>query len=59
MATASFNKDFVVTDKKSVQQLKSDFNNPQVVIVKVRDYKKDKAKGISLLRQRLSTLETC
>ncbi|MBB1362141.1 hypothetical protein H5125_08260 [Shewanella sp. SR44-4] len=59
MATASFNKDFVVTDKKSVQQLKNDFNNPHVVTVKVRDYKKDKVKGISLLKQRLSTLETC
>lgn len=59
MATASFNKDFVVTDKKSIQQLKNDFNKPHVVTVKVRDYEKDKVKGISLLRQRLSTLETC
>ncbi|QDO84026.1 hypothetical protein FM037_13220 [Shewanella psychropiezotolerans] len=57
MATASFNKDFVVTDEKSIQQLKSELCKPRVVEVKKRDQKKDKVKGISLLRQRLSSLD--
>jgi hypothetical protein len=58
MATASFNKDFVVTDEESIQQLKSELCKPRVVEVKKRDHKKDKVKGIGLLRQRLSSLET-
>ena len=58
MATSSFNKDFVVTDEKSIQQLKSELYKPRVVEVKKRYHKKDKVKGISLLRQRLSSLET-
>jgi len=58
MTTASFNKDFVVTDEKSIQQLKSELYKPRVVKVKPRDHKRDKVKGISLLRQRLSNLQT-
>ncbi len=59
MATTSFNKDFIITDSKSIRQFRDDLQKPQIVTVKNRDHKKDKVKGICLLKQRLSNLETC
>ncbi|WP_435234495.1 hypothetical protein ACR30L_12025 [Psychromonas sp. PT13] len=59
MATTSFNKNFVVSDKKSIRQLKADINSPRKVFIKEYDRKAENAKGIKLLKQRLSSLAHC
>jgi len=58
MATTSFDKDFEVTDKSVIKKFKCDGENPRKVSVKKRDYESDKARGIALLKQQLSDLET-
>ncbi len=58
MATTSFEKSFVVTDNDSIAQVKKDLANPVKVVVKQRDYKADKKKGLTLLAQQLSALGT-
>lgn len=58
MATASFEKSFVVKDSDSIAQVKKDLANPIKVVIKQRDYKADKKKGLTLLAQQLSTLGT-
>lgn len=55
MATASFDKTFIVSDKASIEQIRKDLDRPQKVKIKVRDYKAENEKGIKLLRQRLSS----
>jgi hypothetical protein len=59
MATTSFNKDFVISDEKSVIAFQVNLTNPRKIKVVPRDLKADKIKGIKLLKQRLSVLETC
>jgi len=56
MATASFDKTFEVSDTASIVQIRRDLAHPHKVKVHVRDYKAESAKGIKLLRQRLSNL---
>ncbi len=58
MATTSFEKCFVVSDSNSIEQVKKDLANPIEVVVKQRDYQADKKKGLTLLAQQLSALET-
>lgn len=58
MATASFDKSFVVKDSDSIAQIKKDIANPIKIVVKPRDYKADKKKGLRLLAQQLSALGT-
>lgn len=59
MATTSFNKDFVISDEKSVIAFQVNLTNPIKVKVVSRDLKADKIKGIKLLKQQLLLLETC
>lgn len=59
MATASFDKSFVVKDKRSIDQLQKDLANPRHIEVKARDYKAENKRGVELLKQRLSNWETC
>jgi len=54
MATASFDKTFVVSNKTSIDKIRQDLAHPRQIEVQVRDYKAENAKGIELLRQRLS-----
>lgn len=54
MATASFDKTFVVSNKASIDKIRQDLSRPHYVEVRVRDFKAENAKGIELLRQRLS-----
>lgn len=54
MATASFDKTFVVSDTASIKQIRRDLAHPHQVKVQTRNYKAESAKGIELLRQRLS-----
>lgn len=59
MTTASFEKDFIVEDELSIQQIRKDLGKPRQVQVKKRDYKAENAKGIELLKQRLSSTRVC
>ena len=58
MATTSFDKNFVVTDKNSIEKFKQDEINPIKVFISNRDYNLDKSKGIELLKQQLLNLAT-
>lgn len=58
MATTSFDKDFVVTNKDSIKEFKDDSKKPLKVVVKQRNYDADKQKGIQLLKRHFSALET-
>jgi hypothetical protein len=58
MATASFERSFVVTDSDAIKQLHNDLQNPRKVTIITRDKKADSEKGIELLKQQLSNLET-
>jgi len=59
MATTSFDKVFVVSDQESINVFNQNLNNPVRVKVNSHNLKADKKKGISLLKQQLSALETC
>lgn len=59
MATASFEKSFVVTDEQSVKQIRESLANPRQIKAKKRDYRAENKRGIQLLKQRLSNSETC
>lgn len=59
MATASFDKGFVVKDKESIERIHYDLAHPHVVQITKRDYKAESKRGIKLLKQRLSNSETC
>ncbi len=59
MATALFDRSFVVDDSKSIEQIHKDLAAPRQVKIKKRNYKADSVKGIALLKQQLSNLETC
>ncbi|MBF7073982.1 hypothetical protein ISG33_11280 [Glaciecola sp. MH2013] len=58
MATASFERSFVVTDSDAIKQLHNDLQNPRKVTIVTRDRKADSEKGIELLKQQLSNSET-
>lgn len=58
MATASFEKRFVVKDKESIDRIHQDLVNPRLVRVKKRDYRAENARGIQLLKRQLSNSET-
>jgi hypothetical protein len=58
MATASFERSFVVTDSDAIKQLHNDLQNPRKVTIITRDKKADSEKGIELLKQQLSNSET-
>lgn len=58
MATASFEKSFVVKDKRSIDRIHQDLATPRLIKVKKRDYKAENARGVQLLKQRLSSSET-
>lgn len=58
MATASFDKSFVVTEKESIDRIHQDLANPRQVKVIKRDYKAEKERGLELLKQRLSNSKT-
>jgi hypothetical protein len=58
MATTSFDKSFVVRDSESIRQIHKDLENPRKVVIQKRDYEADAKKGIELLAQQLSNLET-
>lgn len=53
MATASFEKSFVVRDKQSIEQLHYDLEYPREVQIAKRDIKANSKRGIALLKQRL------
>ena len=61
MATASFDKNFVVTDKEAVKIFCSDMENPIKVddSVRQRDIKASGSKGLSLLKRKLSRSANC
>ena len=59
MATTSFGKNFVVRDQNSINKLQSDFANPRKVKTTTRNIEAENAKGIKLLKQRLSNLAHC
>ncbi len=59
MATASFEKSFVVTDRESIDRIHQDLTHPRQVRIIKRDYKAESARGIQLLKQRLSNSKTC
>jgi hypothetical protein len=59
MATASFDKTFVVSDAESIKKFREKSTSPTRIVVNKRDYTTEKAQGIQLLKQQLSTLETC
>lgn len=54
MATVSFNKNFAIQNPKAICDIISDLENPRKVEISARDYKAENAKGIKLLKQRLS-----
>ena len=58
MATASFERSFIVTDNEAIKQLQDDLETPRKVTIIKRDLKADSEKGIELLKQQLSGLET-
>ena len=58
MATASFERSFVVTNNDAINQLHKDLENPRKVTIITRDKKADSEKGIELLKQQLSNSET-
>lgn len=58
MSTASFERSFVFSSEESVSIISNELVNPKKVKLKKRDYEADKIKGISLLQQRFSKLET-
>lgn len=58
MATASFEKSFVVVDGHAIKQLQDDLENPRKVTFVKRDRKADSEKGIELLKQQLLNSET-
>ena len=57
MPTSSFDKSFVVSDEKAIQQLKSDIENPKKVIVKKRNFESDRISGIQLIKDTLASKE--
>jgi len=57
MATVSFNKSFIVSNSNSFNAIINDLEKPRQVEVSERDYKAENAKGIKLLKQRLSNLK--
>ena len=59
MATASFDKDFVVTDQESIKKLKADMVHPRKVTIKKYNREAENRKGIQLLKQRLPNLVNC
>ena len=59
MATASFDKSFVVKDKESIERIHHDLAHPRQVNVIERDYKAESERGIKLLKQLLSSSEKC
>ncbi len=59
MATASFDKTFVVSDAESIKKFREKSTSPTRIVVHKRDYTTEKAQGIQLLKQQLSNLETC
>lgn len=54
MATVSFNKNFVMENPVAFNAIIKDLEHPRQVEVAKRDYSKENAKGIELLKQRLS-----
>ncbi|EXJ11027.1 hypothetical protein [Nitrincola nitratireducens] len=58
MATTSFDKCFVVTDQESIERIYYDLAHPRLIKVAKCDYKAESAKGLKLLKQRLSKSET-
>lgn len=59
MATTSFDKVFVVSDQESIKIFNQNLKKPVKIKVSSHNLKADKKKGISLLKQQLSALETC
>jgi hypothetical protein len=59
MATTSFNKDFVISDTKSIKAFQAQVASPRKIVITPRDLQADKVKGIQLLKQQLSASETC
>ena len=55
MATVSFNKNFVVSNPTAIKMSSEDIANPRYVEIKKRDLKVENAKGIQLLKKRLSS----
>ncbi|MBD8010260.1 MULTISPECIES: hypothetical protein [Acinetobacter] len=55
MATVSFNKNFVVSNPTAIKMISEDIANPRYVEIKKRDLKVENAKGIQLLKKRLSS----
>lgn len=54
MATASFERKFVVTDRDSCKVVRSELSKPIKVSTPNRNYTCDSEKGIALLKLRLS-----
>jgi hypothetical protein len=59
MATTSFNKDFVISDAKSIKVFQAQVENPKKIVITSRDLQAEKVKGIQLLKQQLSASVTC
>lgn len=59
MATTSFDREYVVTEIKSANKLSSDMEKPVKVQAAKRDYAKERQKGVRILKQQFSSLETC
>jgi hypothetical protein len=54
MATSSFFRDFVITDKKVAEKFLQELDKPNVIKVKKRDLEKDKKEGLKLLKKHFS-----
>jgi hypothetical protein len=59
MATASFNKNFIVTDQDSIEKFRADMKHPRKVAIKKYDREAENKQGIQLLKQRLPNLVNC
>jgi hypothetical protein len=57
MATVSFIKSFVIESPTAINAIINDLENPRKVEVSTRDYNAENAKGIKLLKQRLSNFK--
>lgn len=59
MATASFEKNFIVQDSASIERLERELASPRTAKVSKRDYKIENTRSIEILKQRLSNSKTC
>ncbi len=54
MATSSFEKNFVITDKKVAKKLLKALENPDIIHVKKKDLAEENKLGLELLKKAFS-----